>query len=90
MITPQPEPYPHTGSGVEVHRIFHKLRLLTIENFNSQFKGIFVLGQVSTKGWINTRRFTLGAILVYQLVLPYRFQHNMHLRVSLKAFLKAA
>jgi hypothetical protein len=91
LVTSQPGPYPHTGFGVEVRRIFHKLRSLAIENFNGQFKGIFdVYGQVPTKGLINTRRFALGAVFVYQLVLLYRFEHGMHLRVGLKAFLKAA
>ena len=33
--------YPHTDDGVEVRRVFHKLRSLAIENFNGQFKGIF-------------------------------------------------
>jgi len=39
---------------------------------------------------INTRRFALGAVFVYQLALLYRFEHSMPLRVGLKAFLKAA
>ena len=83
--------YPHTDDGVEVRRIFHKLRSLAIENFNEQFKGIFgIHGQVSTKGLVNTQRFALAAIFVYQIALLYRFQHNMDLRVGLKAFLKAA
>lgn len=91
LVTSQPGPYPHTDIGVEVRRIFHKLRSNTIENFNEQFKGIFdVHGQVPTKGLVNTRRFALGAIFVYQLVLLYRFEHHMTLRVGLKAFLKAA
>ena len=91
LVTSQYGPYPHTGFGVEVRRVFHKLRSLAIENFNGQFKGIFnVNGQVPTKGLINTRRFALGAVFVYQLVLLYRFEHGMHLRVGLKAFLKAA
>jgi Transposase DDE domain len=33
--------YPHTDDGVEVRRVFHKLRSLSIENFNEHFKGIF-------------------------------------------------
>jgi hypothetical protein len=75
----------------EVRRIFHKLRSTTIENFNEQFKGIFDgHGQVPTKGLINTQRFALGAIFVYQLALLYRFEHGLDLRVGLKAFLKAA
>ncbi len=47
-------------------------------------------GQVPTKGLVNTRRFALGAIFVYQLALLYRFQHGLELNVGLKAFLKAA
>jgi len=83
--------YPHTDDGVEVRRVFHKLRSLAIENFNGQFKGIFDLhGSVPTRGLIRTQRFALGAVLVYQLSLLYRFEHQQDLRVGLKAFLKAA
>lgn len=91
LVTSQYGRYPHTDSGVEVRRIFHKLRSLAIENFNEHFKGIFDgHGQVPTKGLVNTRRFALGAIFVYQLALLYRFQHGLELNVGLKAFLKAA
>ena len=91
LVTTQSGRYPHTDDGVEVRRIFHKLRSTAIENFNEQFKGIFDgHGQVPTKGETNTRRFALGAILVYQLTLWYRHEHEMDLRVGLKPFLKAA
>ena len=91
LVTTQYGPYPHTGSGVEVRRIFHKLRSVAIENLNEHFKGIFDShGQVPTKGLINTRRFALGAILVYQLALLYHFQNGLDLNIGLKAFLKAA
>jgi len=91
LVTTQYGRYPHTGPGVEVRRMFHKLRSLAIENFNEQFKGIFdAHGQVPTKGLVNTKRFVLGAIFVYQLALLYRFEHGLDLRVGLKAFLKAA
>ncbi len=91
LITTRYGPYPHTDDGVEVRRIFHKLRSLAIENFNEQFKGIFDgHAQVPTKGLRNTRRFVLGAIVVYQLALLYRFMHGLELRVGLKSFLKAA
>ena len=91
LVTPQYGPCPHTDEGVEVRRVFHKLRSTAIENFNEQFKGIFDgHGQVPTKGLINTQRFALGAVFVYQLALLYRFEHNLDLRVGLKAFLKAA
>ena len=33
--------YPHTDSGVEVRRIFHKLRSQSIEPFNGLFKNVF-------------------------------------------------
>jgi len=91
LVTPRYGPYPHTDDGVEVRRLFHKLRSLAIENFNEHFKGIFdAHGPVPTKGLSNTRRFALGAILVYQLALLYRFQQGLDLCIGLKAFLKAA
>jgi hypothetical protein len=90
LVTTQYGPYPHTDLGVEVRRIFHKLRSLAIENFNEHFKGIFDgHGQVPTKGLLNTQRFALGAIFVYQLALLYRFQHGLDLNIGLKAFIKA-
>jgi len=91
LVTTKYGKYPHKDNGVEVRRIFHLLRHRAIENFNEQFKGIFdIHGQVPTKGLINTRRFALGAIFVYQIALLYRFQNNMDLRAGLKAFIKAA
>jgi len=90
LVTTQYGPYPHTDPGVEVRRIFHKLRSVAIENFNEHFKGIFDgHGQVPTKGLLNTQRFALGAIFVYQLALLYRFQHRLDLNIGLKAFIKA-
>jgi hypothetical protein len=83
--------YPHTDDGVEVRRVFHKLRSLAIENLNEHLKGIFdVHGSVPTRGLVRTQRFALGAVFLYQLTLLYRFQHGHDLRVGLKAFLKAA
>ena len=91
LVVPQYGPYPHTDDGKMVRRVFHKLRHTAIENFNEQFKGIFDgHGQVPTKGLVNTQRFALGAIFVYQIALLYRFKHSLPLRVGLKAFLKAA
>jgi len=91
LVTTRRGAYPHTDGGVEVRRIFHKLRSLAMENFNEQIKGIFgVHGSVPTKGLRNTQRFALGAILVYQLALLYRFQHGLDLNVGLKPFLQAA
>jgi hypothetical protein len=83
--------YPHTDDGVDVRRVFHKLRSLAIENFNEPFKGIFDgHGQVPTTGLIVTQRFASDAIFVYQLALLYRFEHDLPLCVGLKASLKSA
>lgn len=83
--------YQHTDAGVDVRRVFHALRSHAIENLNEQFKGIFdAHAQVATKGLTNTRRWALGAILVYQLTLWYRHEQGLALRVGLKHFLKAA
>jgi hypothetical protein len=90
-VTTQYGKYPHTGPGVEVRRVFHKLRSVAIENFNELFKGIFSAHeQVPTKGKTATKRFALGAVLVFQIALWYRFENQMDLRVGLKPFLKAA
>ena len=76
---------------MEVRRVFHKLRSVTIENFNEQFKAIFAAhDQVQTKGETNPKRWALGAVLVYQLALWYRHENQMPLRQGLKPFLKAA
>ena len=91
LVTTQYGRYPHTDDGVEVRRIFHKLRSIAMENFNEHFKGIFDgHGQVPTKGLLATQRFAEGAIFVYQLALLYRFEHDQDLCIGLKAFLKAA
>ena len=91
LVTTRRGAYPHTDGGVEVRRLFHHLRSLAMENFNEHFKGIFgVHSSVPTKGLRNTQRFALGAILVYQLALLYRFEHGLDLNVGLKPFLQAA
>jgi hypothetical protein len=86
-------PYPpHTGAGVEVRRVFQRLRHVAIENFNEHFKAIFdAHGPVPTKGEDGTARFALGAVFVYQLALLYRHEHDLGANnVGLKAFLRAA
>ncbi|MGH7421223.1 MAG: transposase [Candidatus Rokuibacteriota bacterium] len=91
LVTTRRGAYPHTDDGVEVRRIFHQLRSHAIENFNGQFKGIFDGRQpVPTRGLLATRRFALGAVLVYQLTVWHRFEAGDDLRVGLKPFLKAA
>jgi DDE family transposase len=84
-------PYPHTDPGAGVRRIFHRLRHSSIENFNEHFKAVFDChGAVPTKGLSDTARFALGAVLVYQLALLYRYQRDSATNRGLKAFLRAA
>ena len=91
LVTTKRGAYPHTDDGVEVRRIFHKLRSMANENFNEHFKAIFELhGEVPTRGLINTQRFALGAVLVYQLALLYRHERDLEVNRGLKPFLRAA
>ena len=91
LITSKRGPYPHTDDGKEVRRLFHQLRSHAIENFNEHYKGLFDgHGSVPTRGLLATRRYLLAAVLVYQLLLLYRFETGGDLRVGLKALLKAA
>jgi hypothetical protein len=91
LVATQRGAYPHTDDGVEVRRIFHKLRSVSIENFNEHFKAIFdVHRPVPTKGHAATARFALGAVLVYQIALLYRYEHGLALNAGLKSFLRAA
>jgi hypothetical protein len=83
--------YSHTDAGVEVRRIFHRLRHVSIENFNEHFKALFdAHGPVPTRGRLDTARFALGAVFVYQLALLYRHEQELSLNRGLKAFLRAA
>ncbi len=91
LVTSKRGVYPHTDAGVEVRRVFHKLRSLANENFNEHFKSIFeVHGQVPTRGHVNTARFVLGAVFVYQLGVLHRHEQGLEVNRGLKAFLKAA
>ena len=77
--------HPHSDSGVEVRRSFHKLRSQRIEPFNGLCKNGFEWGgQVPVKGLRRTQLFVLGAVLLYQ------FQHGKPLGKSVKALLRAA
>ncbi len=84
-------PYPHTDAGVEVRRILHRLRHVAIENLNEHFKALFeVHGSVPTRGRLDTARFALGAVFVYQLALLHRHEQGSGANRGLKAFLRAA
>jgi hypothetical protein len=81
----------HGGSGLEVRRVFYKIRTATIENFNEQYKSIFAVHQnVPCRGLVATKRFALGAVFVYQLALLYGYENALDLRKGLKSLLRAA
>jgi hypothetical protein len=91
LVASKPGKYPHKDNGVEVRRVFHKLRSVSIENFNEHFKGIFDShGGVPTKGHRATARFALGAVLTYQLALWSRFLLGLDLHRGMKHWLRAA
>lgn len=83
--------YPHKDGGVEVRRIFHKLRSLAIEPFNGLFKNIFEWrGQMPVKGKKKCQLIALGAILLYQIVLTYQYEQQRPIGIGIKALLRAA
>ena len=83
--------YPHTDGGVEVRRVFHRLRSQAIEPFNGLFKNLFEWGgQMPVKGLGSCQLLALGAVLLYQLVLLYQHQHHQPVGVGIKALLRAA
>jgi hypothetical protein len=70
---------------------WYKLRSQSIEPFNSLFKNVFEWGgQVPVKGLRRTQLLVLGAVLLYQLILLYQFQHGKPLGIGVKALLRAA
>lgn len=84
-------PYPHTDAGVEVRRILHRLRHVAIENLYEHFKALFEAhGSVPTTGRLDTARFALGAVFVYQLALLHRHEQGLSANRGLKALLRAA
>lgn len=83
--------YPHTDGGVEVRRLFHRLRSQAIEPFNGLFKNIFEWGgQMPVKGLQRCQLIALGALFLYQLVLLYQHEHHLPVGIEIKALLRAA
>jgi len=84
-------PAPPADAGQPVRAVCHALRRRTSEHLNEVIQDLFGLhGTVPTTGRLNTQRYVLGAIFVYQLTLWYRFEHNLPLNLGVKAFLRAA
>ena len=84
-------PCPHRAGGVEVRKVFHKLRSQAIEPFNGLFKNIFEWRvKRPVKGLQRSQVLALGAVLIYQLVLLYQHERNLPPAKGIKPFLRAA
>ena len=77
--------------GGEVRRLFPPLRSQALEPFNGLFKNLFEWGgQMPVKGLRRCPLLALGAVLLYQLVLLYQYQHHQSVGGGIKALLRAA
>lgn len=91
LFTTRRGKYPPADGGAPVRQLFHRLRSKATEPFNGLFKNIFEWRtQVPVRGLKPTQLFVLGAVLLYQLVLLYQFDHHRPLGVGIKALLRAA
>jgi hypothetical protein len=91
LITSQYGAYPHCDKGMELRRIYHKMRSQSIEPFNGLFKRIFTWRtQMPFKGLLRTKLFVLGATFLYQLILCYQFLKNLVIGRNIKPLLSAA
>ena len=91
LVATRRGPSPHRDGGVEVRRIFPKLRSLAMEPCNGLVKNLFAWrGQMPVKGLKRGPLFALGAILLYQIVLLYQHQRQQPVGVGIKALLRAA
>jgi len=91
LVATQRGAYPHHDDGVEVRRIFHKLRSQAIEPFNGLFKNVFEWRTpMPVRGLWRSQLLALGAIVLYQLVLLYQHEHNLPLGKGIKPLLRAA
>ena len=91
LVATRRGPYPHCDGGVEVRKIFHKLRSQAIEPFNGLFKNVFEWRvKMPVKGLQRSQLLALGAVTIYQLVLLYQHERNLPLGKGIKPLLRAA
>lgn len=91
LVATRRGPYPHCDGGVEVRKIFHKLRSQAIEPFNGLFKNVFEWRvKMPVKGLQRSQLLALGAVILYQLVLLYQHERHLPLGKGIKALLRAA
>ena len=91
LVATRRGPYPHQDAGVEVRRIFYKLRSQAIEPFNGLCKNVFEWRtQMPVKGLQRSQLLALGAVVLYQLVLLYQYEQHLPLGTGIKPLLRAA
>lgn len=91
LVATRRSKHPHTDPGVDVRRLFHRLRSTAIEPFNALFKNIFEWGDhVPVRGLSRTQLIVLGAVFLYQLVLLYQTRSQLPVGVGIKPLLRAA
>jgi hypothetical protein len=84
-------PYPHRDGGMDVRKVFHKLRSQAIEPFNGLYKNVFEWRvKMPVKGLQRSQLPALGAVVVYQLALLYQHQQDLPLGKGIKPLLRAA
>jgi Transposase DDE domain len=91
LVATRRGPYPHRDGGVEVRKVFHKLRSQAIEPFNGLSKNICEWRvKMPVKGLQRSQRLALGAVVIYQLALLYQHQQDLPLGKGIKPLLRAA
>jgi hypothetical protein len=91
LVATRRGPSPHRDGGVEVRKVFHKLRSQAIEPFNGLFKNVFEWRvKMPVKGLRRSQLLALGAVVIYQLVLLYQHERNLPLGKGIKPLLRAA
>jgi hypothetical protein len=91
LVATRRGPHPHHDGGVEVRKVFHKLRSQAIEPFNGLFKNVFEWRvKMPVKGLQRSQLLALGAVVIYQLVLLYQHERNLSLGKGIKPLLRAA
>jgi hypothetical protein len=91
LVATRRGPYPHGEAGVEVRKIFHKLRSQAIDPFHGLYKNVCEWRvKMPVKGLRRSQRLALGAVVVYQLVWLDQHEQNLPLGKGIKPLLRAA
>ena len=91
LVATRRGPHPHRDSGVEVRKVFHKLRSPALEPFHGLFKNVLEWRvKMPVQGLQRSQLLALGAVVLYQVVLLYQHERNLPLGKGIKPLLRAA